>query len=158
MLCATGLTAVIRPPTVLPLGSCTLTGSPTTASLCLVASRSTVTTSLFDVVCRIGWALAAPELDALAPRSARSRRRSLPHRRRSAPPRPPPPPPPPPPERRRAAAPAACAGARRARAERDDAPAEPSSFFSSSVSAFSNASRTAADEGVLADGFDPEPG
>jgi hypothetical protein len=55
-LCAIGLTWVIRPPTVSPLGSSTLTGSPTTASLCLVASRSTVTSSWFDVVWRIASA------------------------------------------------------------------------------------------------------
>src|ERR1039457_4474786 len=55
-LCAMALTCVIRPPTVPPLGSWTLTGSPTTASLCLVASSWTVTTSWLDVVCRIAWA------------------------------------------------------------------------------------------------------
>ena len=39
-----------------------MTGSPTTASVCLVASRSTVTTSWVEVLCRIAWAV--PPLDA----------------------------------------------------------------------------------------------
>jgi hypothetical protein len=42
---ATELTFVILPLSVLPSGSWTLTGPPTTASLCLVASRLTDTTS-----------------------------------------------------------------------------------------------------------------
>jgi hypothetical protein len=57
---ATGLTAVIRPLTMLASGSCTVTGSPTTASLCLVASSCTLTTRSVEVVWRIAWALAAP--------------------------------------------------------------------------------------------------
>jgi hypothetical protein len=59
---ATGLTFVILPSTVLPSGSWTVTGSPTTASLCLVASRLTVTTSWVEVVERIAVA-ADPPLD-----------------------------------------------------------------------------------------------
>src|SRR5437868_567518 len=51
-LCATELTAVTFPRTVLPPGSCTVTRSPTLASLCSEASRSTVTTRCVDVVAR----------------------------------------------------------------------------------------------------------
>jgi hypothetical protein len=57
-LCATGLTRVIFPFTVLPSGSWTVTASPSTASVCLVASSWTVTTSWVEVVWRIGSALA----------------------------------------------------------------------------------------------------
>lgn len=64
---ATGLTPVILPLTVLPSGSSTVTGSCSFASLCLVASRSTVTTRLVDVVLRIGSALPAPLLALPAP-------------------------------------------------------------------------------------------
>ena len=49
-LCATGLTAVIRPLTVLPAGISTVTGSPTLASDCLLASRSTVTVRCLELV------------------------------------------------------------------------------------------------------------
>ena len=62
VLWATGLTSVIRPSTLLPSGISTVTGSWTTASDCIVASRSTVTTSLVEVVWRIGWALALAAL------------------------------------------------------------------------------------------------
>jgi hypothetical protein len=57
---ATGLTLVILPLTVLPSGSWTVTGSCAFASLCLVASRSTVTTRLVEVVLRIGVAVPPP--------------------------------------------------------------------------------------------------
>ena len=56
---------MILPFTVLPFGISTVTGSPTFASLCLVASRSTVTTSCVEVVCRIAVALLAPEFPEL---------------------------------------------------------------------------------------------
>ena len=58
---ATGLTAVTVPGTFLPFGSRTATRSPSLASLCLLASRSTVTTRRVDVVCRIAVA-PAPSL------------------------------------------------------------------------------------------------
>jgi hypothetical protein len=65
---ATGLTPMILPLTVLPSGSSTVTGSWSTASLCLVASRSTVTTRLVDVVLRMAEALAPLlALSALVP-------------------------------------------------------------------------------------------
>lgn len=51
---------MIFPVTVLPAGISTVTGSPTIASLCFVASRSTVTTSWVEVVCRIAEALPPP--------------------------------------------------------------------------------------------------
>src|SRR5207302_3179763 len=54
------LTRVILPLEVLPSGSSTDTCSPTTASLCLVASSWTVTTSWVDVVWRIGCAVPPP--------------------------------------------------------------------------------------------------
>ncbi len=50
---ATALTAVTLPGSQLPFGSSTITCSPTVASLCRLASRSTVTTSCVEVVCRI---------------------------------------------------------------------------------------------------------
>jgi hypothetical protein len=63
-LCATELTAVIFPSTtVLPVGISTVTFSPTFASLCLAASRSTVTISCVEFVCKIAEAL-PPLLDA----------------------------------------------------------------------------------------------
>jgi hypothetical protein len=152
LLCATGLTWMIFASTVLPLGSSTVTGSPTTASLCLVASRSTVTTNWFDVVCRIAWAvdapLEAPEPDEdPPPLDAPVLAEAL-----LDPPPPPPPPPlmPPPPLRLPLEVlpevlpevPAA---------EREDPPADPPEverlFFSSSVSALSSASRIACSEG-----------
>lgn len=58
--CATGLTPVILPLTVLPSGSSTVTGSCSTASLCFVASRSTVTTRSVEDEAKIASALAAP--------------------------------------------------------------------------------------------------
>src|ERR1700761_6785501 len=57
---ATGLTAVILPPTVLPLGISTVTWAPTAASLWELASRSTVTTSRVDVVWSTAVALPPP--------------------------------------------------------------------------------------------------
>jgi len=62
-LCATGLTAVITPLTVFPAGSWTLTFSPTFASLCLLASRSTVAVSCVEAVCRTAELLLPPPLD-----------------------------------------------------------------------------------------------
>ena len=56
-LCATELTAMIFPLTVLPAGIWTVTRSPTFASLCELADRSTVTISWVEVVCRIAEAL-----------------------------------------------------------------------------------------------------
>jgi hypothetical protein len=47
---ATGLTFVILPLTTFPFGICTVTGSPTLASLCLVASRSTETMTFVEAV------------------------------------------------------------------------------------------------------------
>ena len=147
MLWATELTAVIRPPTVSPLGSCTLTGWPTTASLCLVASRLTVTTSLFEVVWRIGCAVAplepeVPEaLAVLAPAAVVPVLATAP---------PPPERAPPPAELPPAAEPPA--------ADRDEPPPAASSFFSSRISALSSASRIASDEGAFPDCFAPDPG
>ncbi len=50
---------MILPSTVVPSGICTVTGAPSTASDCLVASRATVTTRFVEVVWRIACALAA---------------------------------------------------------------------------------------------------
>ena len=59
-LWATGLTAVIVPPTVVLFGISTVTWPPTAASLWELAARSTVTTSLVDVVARTAEALPPP--------------------------------------------------------------------------------------------------
>src|ERR1019366_5339575 len=66
VLCATGLTVVTFPSAVLPSGSCTLTGSPTTASLCFVASSATETITCVEVVWRIGVAEPEPADDVPA--------------------------------------------------------------------------------------------
>lgn len=165
LLWATGLTCVIFPSEVLPSGSWTVTGSPTTASVCFVASRATVTTSWVEVVCRIAGAVPeplapddeplaleppppdAPPLDELPPPDA------------PPPPAPPPPleaapateaPPPPPPTR-----PLAPAEPVAPPADRPPAPADGDEplFFSSSVSACNSASNAARVVGVFAPGL-----
>src|SRR6185312_11320445 len=111
---------------VLPFGSSTVTGWCTTASDCIVASRSTVTTSWVEVVCRIGWALAPAPPDPPDPADADAAAAAL-----AVPPPAAPPPPPPP---------------RPAAAVDDPPPERPPpvpepllAFCSSSVSAFSRA-------------------
>ena len=62
LLWATGLTAVIRPPTVAPSGSSTVTRSPSTASLCTRREVDGHHQGV-EVVCRMACAEPPPEDD-----------------------------------------------------------------------------------------------